>query len=135
MKNRQQYIAISQLWTKAYFNCMEAQAFNPPIFAEVVESFYDSLLDLGPDKLQIRTIVETYYNTELMPFYDLLVSEEINNNWANTRGNLDRIKRDKKKLLMPLLYKKIIQTIQDSGIGWELSKGGDGYDISANPSE
>lgn len=118
MKNRQQYIAISVIWFKAFSDCREAQASNPGLFPSIVQSFYDSLLDLGKDKMAIKSIVEKYVNEEWQPVVDKEILVKLKNAWSETENKKDQIKRDVTNSHIKKIYTKIIQTIQDSGIGW-----------------
>lgn len=128
MKNRQQYIAISVIWFEAFKDCRQAEAFNPGAFPDIVRSFYDSLLDItkydpnaedeADNKLAIKTLVDIYYFNEWQPQVDKVFNERLKRAFSETEGKKAQIRNDVENLFIKDLYKKIIQVIQDSGIGW-----------------
>ena len=134
MKHRGQFVAVSQIWTKAYYNCMET--YGTDLFITKVWGFYHSLLDLGQDdELKIKSKVTNYIKEIWDPAFNEAVAESVKEETSDTQNVLEWHMSKVMRIHIKALYEYIIQTIQDSGIGWEFSKGGGGYDIGTKFTE
>jgi hypothetical protein len=115
-KNR--YLAISAIWFERYLEC--SRTLGTEEFPNSVWRFYHSLLNLDEKELAIKNKVRNYYLNEWKPRLDKnvkenLLEEQIKNNDL-TIVNLF-YKLNEKQMIVEL-FEFIIQTIQDSGVGW-----------------
>ena len=122
MKTDRNNIVISAIWYERFLEC--SRTFGTVEFPRSVMRFYNSLLDIDNGDLAIYSKVKTYKEDVFDPLIENIVLEAtFNTNDLNVieterciavRDNIDR------------LFRVIIQTIQDSGIGWAT-----GYDVKS----
>jgi len=126
MKVDKQYVGISSIWYERYLEC--SRTCMTPLFYDSVMRFYKSLLDIDSDKKAIYSKVKNYYETEWLS----MVKNKVRYNTQDTNddGILDEEYKITRSQCVDELYRFIIQTIQDSGIGWDIREAGSGYDIS-----
>jgi len=116
MKKDRGFIAISAIWYERYLEC--SRTYRTNVFPDSVWRFYHSLLNLSKDdeELKIRDIVTEYLNTKWRP----KINSIIENNTKDT-SDLDTINSESKIIESQYIHELfyfIIQTIQDSGVGW-----------------
>lgn len=118
MKKEFHNVAIAEIWTKHFELCSFTNRTSG--FERNVFNFYDSLIDLDDNGKAIASKVKKYYVEEYVPRLNKLIE-------AQTGYTTDEstIKEDSDIIRMDFvrnLFKKIVQTIQDSGIAWQSTK-------------
>lgn len=119
------FIAISAIWYERFLEC--SRTYGTSEYPYSVWRFYHSLLNLGEDKLAIKDIT-TKYIEEWTYIQKCLLEKQ-----TEYTTDPDNINFQRKQLEHQNIYQvfdHIVQTIQDSGIGWTISIRGEGYDIS-----
>ena len=122
---KKHFIAVSAIWFERFLECSRSQGSS--FFSKSVWRFYHSLLNLGEDKLAIKNLVKDYIDTVWYPELMIVVSDDCSRSNVSTDMDYDMSNR---KLIYDLneqihvvkLFEFIIQTIQDSGIGWQTFK-------------
>jgi len=125
-KYEKQNIAISAIWYERYLEC--SRTYMTSVFHDSVMRFYLSLLDIDDDSKAIWTKVNNYYKDVWLP----KVKRQVERNTGDTydEGIIQEEYKIVRSQFIDELFRFIIQTIQDSGVGWELMQRGIGYDIS-----
>jgi len=114
MKREHSYVAISAIWYERFLEC--SRTFGTDEFVKSVWRFYHSLLNLDADDLAIYTKVTSYLNEVWNPNFAEVVKE--NTRFLNDISSIEHERDMIEAQLISELYHFIIQTIQDSGIGW-----------------
>lgn len=120
------YIPISAIWFRRFTECSDMQ--GTISYPSSVWRFYHSLLNLGEDKLAIKDIIQNYVENEWEPITKYLLAKE-----TRYTTDSDVINHNKKQIELQhihLVFDRIVQTIQDSGIGWTIDKEMQQYMIS-----
>jgi len=125
-KYEKQNIAISAIWYERYLEC--SRTYMTPVFHDSVMRFYLSLLDIDDNDKAVWTKVNKYYKDVWLPKVKHQV--EINTGDTYDEGIIQEEYKIVRSQFVDELFRFIIQTIQDSGVGWELMQRGVGYDIS-----
>ena len=115
MNKHKENIAVSYVWLRRFVECSDLIGTEGATSA--VWRFYDSLIDIGEDKLAIKTIVTDFINNVWRPKVNDYILEHIEACEGLEELEI-RLKNEAEKLHIRLLFNFIIQTIQDSGIGW-----------------
>ena len=124
-QSKQQYVAISAIWYERFLEC--SRTYGTSEFKDSVLRFYHSLLDLDKEELAIKTKVTEYKETIWDPHINELVKQATQ--YTNDRDTIDVDTRGIIKDNIHELFNFIIQTIQDTGIGWHTSTSdGDAWD-------
>ena len=124
--DKHQYVGITSIWYERYLEC--SRTCMTSIFYDSVMRFYKSLLDLDDDEKAIYSKVKKYYENEWIP----MVRNKVRLNTRDTtdEGILDEEYKIICSQCIDELYRFIIQTIQDSGVGWPMNPDIDQYFIS-----
>ena len=128
MKNYQdkQNVAISIIWTRRYIECSDTHGTSD--FPASVMRFYRSLLNINHDKLNILDKVTEYKENIWEPEIENIVNQV-----RQQTNDIDTIDFERKQIIKDHIHKLftfIIQTIQDSGVGWTINtSGGRGYNV------
>jgi len=123
--DKQQYVGITSIWYERYLEC--SRTCMTPMFYDSVMRFYHSLLDLDKDEKAIWSKVNKYYMETWLPMVNQKV--KLNTTDTNDEGILIEEYKIVKLQYVDEFFRYIIQTIQDSGVGWQLFVRGEGYDI------
>ena len=110
-------VAVTAIWYERYLECSRTAMTD--VFYYSVMRLYHSLLDLDDGERAIRSKVDRYYTGVWRPLVDRIVNE-------NTRDTVDEsIHEEEERIVLGqqahLLFRYIIQVIQDSGVGFQLS--------------
>ena len=128
MKNYQdkQNVAVSAIWYERFLEC--SRTFGTNEFPNSVMRFYHSLLDLNDDDLAILKRVTEWKKKTWEPKI-----EEMVNQVRQQTNDIDTIDFERKQIIkdhIHELFTFIIQTIQDSGIGWHTSDSIQSFNIT-----
>lgn len=123
--DKKSFVAISAIWYERFLECSRTQGTEE--FPNSVWRFYHSLLNLGENELAIKDQVKKYINENWSIHLDTYIQDTINKEHINSNDyqEIVRIENNCKKQMMVNLFEFIIQTIQDSGVGWPNIKIGD----------
>lgn len=124
MRDKPRFIQVSAIWYERFLECSRTQ--GTPIFPSSVWRFYHSLLDLGKKELAIQSIVADYYFKEWLPELRNKVNERMEKEISDSAGILKGIEIEEEANTIVNLFDFIKQTIQDSGIGWQIGDDGGG---------
>lgn len=116
MKDKHGFIAISAIWYERFLEC--SRTYGTSEYPHSVWRFYHSLLNLGTDKLAIKTIIQNYVENEWEPMTLYLLIKQ-----TRYTTDSDVINHNRKQIELQhihLVFDHIVQTIQDSGIGWTI---------------
>jgi hypothetical protein len=118
MKKDKSNVAVNVIWFERFVECSRSQ--GTPNFVDSVWRFYWSLIDLGEGDFAIKKKVDEYLNDIWFP----RVNKLIKTNLENATSESDAIKKDIKDSVnldqIGYLFNFIIQTIQNSDLGWKL---------------
>ena len=121
-----QNVAISVIWTRRYIECSDTQGTIE--FPASVWRFYHSLLNINDGDLAIKDKVKDYKETVWEPKTIQLVRQQ-----TQFTNDPDTIDFEHKQIIAQYiheLFSFIIQTIQNSGVGWTINtSGGRGYNV------
>lgn len=119
------FIAISAIWYERFLEC--SRTYGTEYFVGSVWKFYHSLLNIGDDELAIKDVVRKYHNEVWKPKLQEVSNLECeqNNISINDSGSRDVIYQQNEKEMIVDLFEYIIQTIQDSGVGFQIIPKGD----------
>lgn len=108
------FVAISAIWYERFLEC--SRTCRTSEFPNSVWRFYHSLINLDDKELAIKNIVTDYINDKWQPKINNIVEQ----NTINTTddSSIDVEYRLVESHLITELFEFIIQTIQDSGVGW-----------------
>ena len=112
--DKKNYVAISAIWYERFLECSRTQGTIE--FPASVWRFYHSLLNLNKDDLAILNKVKNYKETVWEPKTIQLVRQQ-----TQFTNDPDTIDFEHKQIIAQYiheLFSFIIQTIQDTGIGW-----------------
>jgi len=128
MKNYQdkQYLAISAIWYERFLEC--SRTFGTSEFTNSVLRFYHSLINLDHDDLAILDIVTEWKKKTWEPKIKEMVDQV-----RRQTNDIDTIDFERKQIIkdnIHELFTFIIQTIQDSGIGWHTSDSMQSFNIT-----
>ena len=128
MKNwdKQQYLAISAIWYERFLEC--SRTCGTSEFPSSVMRFYHSLLNLNDDDLAILDIVTEWKKKTWEPKIKEMVDQV-----RRQTNDIDTIDFERKQIIkdhIHELFTFIIQTIQDSGIGWHTSDSMQSFNIT-----
>ena len=118
---KKQFIAVSAVWFERFLECSRTHGTQE--FPKSVWRFYHSLLNLGEEKLAIKNIVGDYYKNTWYPNFIETVKADCTRSNVSTDQDYDMSNRKliydgNERVQIVHLYEFIIQTIQDSGVGW-----------------
>ena len=111
------FIAISAIWYERFLEC--SRTYGTGEYPSSVWRFYHSLLNLGDDKLAIKDIIQNYVENNWEPTTKYLLAK-----LSRYTTDSDVVNHNKKQIELQhihLVFDMIVQTIQDSGIGWTIS--------------
>jgi len=115
MKKDRGFVAISAIWYERFLECSRTcKTFE---FPSSVWRFYHSLLNLDDGELAIKDKVDTYLEKVWRPRINKIV--RYNTRDTNDLDTIGTERRFTEENYIHELFYFIIQTIQDSGIGWE----------------
>jgi len=108
------FVAISAIWYERFLEC--SRTYGTGEFNSSVWRFYHSLLNLDDEELNIKSKVKAFIEEEWRP----MVREIVRNNTYMTSdpGVIDTERNIAESQYIDQVFDFIIQTIQDSGIGW-----------------
>ena len=129
---RQHNIAVAAVWYERYVECSRTQGYKG--FPNSVWRFFHSLTNLGEDKLAIKNIVKDYIDNVYQPelinkVVKACIDENITLNQAFDESNRRKIYELIENVHIVELFSFIVQTIQDSGVGWPTEKQMETYRI------
>ena len=120
-----QYLAISAIWYERFLEC--SRTYGTIEFPQSVWRFYYSLLDLDKEELAIKKKVTKYVEEIWEP--SIIKKTRETNPHNNDPGIYDFDKQQIIAQHIHEIFSYIIQTIQDTGIGWHISTSdGDAWD-------
>lgn len=128
MKKESSNLAIVETWTMHYIKCSFTN--RTPDFVNNVLNFYDALLDLDEDKKAIATKVNNYYENTYLPELKKEIEEQTYH--TTDESTIESHRTQIENGYIRKLFKFIIQTIQKSGVGWQLRGSGKGYYVGAD---
>jgi len=118
---KKQFIAISAVWFERFLECSRTHGTKE--FPHSVWRFYHSLLNLGEEELAIKNLVGNYYTDIWYP--NFIETIEADCERSNVSMDMDYDMSNRKliydgneQIQIVHLFEFIIQTIQDSGVGW-----------------
>jgi len=114
-ENRNQNVAISIVWYRRF--CETSDCIGTEHESDAVWKFYHSLLNLGEGKLAIKDIVQEYIRNTWRPKVVSFYEDTIGVNRGVPELELT-YSRDAENRYIKELFSFIIQTIQDSGVGF-----------------
>jgi len=114
MKKNNNFIAVSVIWFKRFDEC--SNTLGTSFFPLSVWKFYHSLLDLDDKNYKIKTIVKDYFENVWQPKVLMIVDRNTRN--TTDAGTIQSEQELVESQYIVELFEFIIQTIQDSGIGW-----------------
>lgn len=117
MKPERGFVAISAIWYERYLECSRTCMTNE--FPKSVWRFYYSLLNLDDEEKAIKNKAKEYIETIWQPKIDNIV--EVNTRDTSDPDTVALERRLTEAHLIHELFEFIIQTIQDSGIGWTIT--------------
>jgi hypothetical protein len=120
------FVAISAIWYERYLECSRTCMTNE--FPNSVWRFYHSLLNLDDDEMAIKKIVTEYINKTWQPKINKIVYDNTIN--TTDESSIDVEHRLVESQYINELFGFIIQTIQDSGVGWPTQQDIDQYFIN-----
>jgi len=127
MKNwDKQYVAVSAIWYERFLEC--SRTCGTSEFPNSVMRFYHSLLNLNKDDLAILDIVTEYKKKTWNPKIEQLVDQV-----KQHTNDIDTIDFERKQIIkdhIHELFTYIIQTIQNSGIGWHTQDSMQSFNIT-----
>ena len=128
MKNYQnkQYLAISAIWYERFLECSRTQGTQE--FPQSVWRFYHSLLNLDVDELEIKKKVEEYVENTWEP--NIKEQVDYSTRYTNDIDVYDFEYRQITAQHIHELFSFIIQTIQDTGIGWHTTDNMQNFNIT-----
>lgn len=124
--NDKQYVAISAIWYERFLECSRTQGTDE--FPNSVMRFYYSLLNINDEDLAIQTKVKEYMENVWEPSIKKKI--EAVTSYTN---DMDTISVDSRYIIadnIHLVFTFIIQTIQDSGIGWHTTDATQSFNIT-----
>ena len=125
-QDKKGFIAISAIWYERFLEC--SRTYGTGEYPSSVWRFYHSLLNLGKDELMIKNIIQDYVENEWEPITRYLLVKQ-----TRYTTDSDVINHNKKQIEaqhIHLVFDMIVQTIQDSGIGWTINEEMQKYMIS-----
>lgn len=117
-KYKKDYLALQNLWNVCALRYLGSQSMSERM--HVVDDFRDSLIDIKPDGNQaIRSQYERWEQEYWIPFCKKRLSEWIQGNPFESRVDSKKLQefQNIKQDFNYMRYRKIMQLIQDSGIG------------------
>lgn len=126
MKKNFNAIAISAIWFRRFVECSDMQGTSE--YPATVWRFYHSLLNLDDDKKAIKDMVDKFLIEDWKPEVNYYVEK----NTTHTT-DVDVIEGERKLMEASFIHKlfyNIVQTIQDSGVGWHIDDDMQNYMIS-----
>lgn len=117
-KYNKDYLALQNIWNVCALRYLGSISKNQRV--EIIEDFHDSLVDIVPEgKKAIRRNYEDWEKNEWIPFCKKKLITWIENNVFASKREENRI-NEYENIKMDFNYmrfRKIMQLIQDSGIG------------------
>ena len=133
-KYKTDYIALQNLWYKCSEMYLDSLFRNDKTRAmSIIEGFKDTLVDIDDDgKRAIRKNYDTWEEQKWHPFCETKLINWMNNNPFESRIEENKI-QEFENIKMDynyMRYRKIMQLIQDSGIGLGQARtGGGSYNV------
>jgi len=124
MKQDNRYINISAVWFERYVEC--SRTYGTSEFKNSVWRFYISLMNLN-DELKIYDQVTNYIKNVWRPKIDNII--EKNTKMLADESSIEHEIELVEQSHMVDIFHFIIQTIQDSNIGWSTQEDFMKYDI------
>lgn len=119
--DKRDYYAFQALWQDIAHRYI--QTINPEIKYEIVNTFRDSLIDIQPNGIRaLRSIYEKWEKEEWLPFCEKELWKNLSPFEASDKRAIQNEREQIKIEYNYIRYKKILQIIQDSGIGLGSSK-------------
>ena len=131
MKKEYHNVAVAELWTKHYELCSFTNRSEE--FAKNVYNFFDCLIDLDNDKKAIYTKVNRYYTETYLPELDKIIKESTD--WTTDESSIKHESIMIERGHIRHLFRKIIQTIQDSGVAWQSGTSGGSHYVGPKDKE
>jgi serine protease inhibitor len=128
MKKDSGFVAVSAIWYERFLECSRTCMTSE--FVNSVWRFYRSLINLDSenDKLAIKDMVKNYVENVWQPKINKVIED--NTHYTND-GDVIRLEsRLVESQYIHEVFDFIIQTIQDSGIGWNVSSDAYHYMLS-----
>ena len=110
-------VAVAAIWYERFLEC--SRTYGMPYFTSSVWRFYHSLLNIGEKEKAIKDIVKKYIEDTWYPAFSQRYDNEIVKLHASKNPNIQKKIRQlvtDEKIID--LFEFMIQTIQDSGVGW-----------------
>ena len=120
-----QYLAISAIWYERFLEC--SRTYGTIEFPQSVWRFYYSLLDLDKEELAIKKKVTKYVEEIWEP--SIIKKTREANPHNNDPGIYDFDKQQIIAQHIHEIFSYIIQTIQDTGIGWHTTDNIESFNI------
>jgi len=122
MKKDSGFIAVSAIWYERFLECSRTCMTSE--FVNSVWRFYHSLINLDSenDKLAIKDMVRNYVENVWRPKINKIIED--NTHYTNDSDVIRLESRLVESQYIHEVFDFIIQTIQDSGIGWQTMKFG-----------
>ena len=114
MKTDKSNIAISAIWYERFLEC--SRTYGTTEFINSVWRFYHSLLDIDNETKNIYTQVKNYLENNWRPKITKIAQTRIEP-YADQSSIEHEIELIEREYIVEIFH-FIIQTIQDSGIGW-----------------
>lgn len=128
MRKEHSFLAVSAIWYERFLECSRTCMTSE--FVNSVWRFYRSLINLDSDNEQfaIKNKIRDYVENVWQPNINRVVEE--NTRYTND-GDVIRLERQLVEAqYIHEVFEFIIQTIQDSGIGWNVSSDAYNYLLS-----
>lgn len=114
MNDKKSNIAVAAIWYERFLEC--SRTYSTSEYPNSVWRFYHSLLNLGEGKLSVKDIIQDYVEKEWEPKKNYLLAK-----LTQYTTDSDVINFNAKTLEAQYVHEvfdRIVQTIQDGGIGW-----------------
>ena len=118
MKDKKYNVAVAVIWFTCYADCQKT--YGSEYFTNSVWCFYHMLNDLDNDKMAIKTKVSNYIKNTWKPNVNHIAHKRLttDNISPNDENNIALYTDEVTNERIVELFEFIIQTIQDSGVGW-----------------
>jgi hypothetical protein len=122
--DKKQHLLVSAIWYERFLECTRTHGTSE--FPKSVMRFYISLINLDHDELNILDKVREYKKN-----WDQQIVEKVKQatQYTNDSGSIDFERQQIVSENIHELFTFIIQTIQDSGIGWSTQDNYQSFDI------
>ena len=118
MKDKHGFIAISAIWYERFLEC--SRTYGTGEYPSSVWRFYHSLLNLGKDELAIKDIIQDYVENDWEPRIKYILTKTTQ--YTTDPGVINFNQKTLEAQYIHEIFDMIVQTIQDSGIGWTITE-------------